>query len=47
MGALTKVQLRRRLLQERAALLDNVGCRPQDPDERRTVCDFIRAVYPA
>lgn len=31
----------------RAALLDNVGCRPQDPDERRTVCDFIRAVYPA
>lgn len=31
----------------RMALLDNVGCRPQDPDDRRTVCDFIRAVYPA
>lgn len=36
-----------KLLPMRAALLDNVGCRPQDPDERRTVCDFIRAVYPA
>lgn len=31
----------------RSALLDNVGCRPQDPDDRRAVCDFIRAIYPA
>jgi len=31
----------------RAALLDNVGCRPQDPDDRRAVSEFIRAFYPS
>lgn len=30
----------------RAALLDNVGNRPQDPDDRRAVSEFIRGLYP-
>lgn len=31
----------------RAALLDNVGNRPQDSDDRLAVCGFIRELFPA
>ena len=31
----------------RTALLDNVGSRPQDRDDRNAVCGYIRELFPA
>ena len=31
----------------RTALMDNVANRPQDPDDRKVIAEFIRAVFPA
>lgn len=33
-------------LSMREALMDNIANRPQDPDDRKAVADFIRAAYP-
>ena len=30
-----------------SALLDNVGSRPQDRDDRNAVCGYIRELFPA
>jgi len=34
-------------LNMRQTLMDNIAGRPQDPDDRKAIADFIRAIYPA